>query len=111
MRVSGLLEVEPSAPPASSRQAHGRKASDDPYVVSANGVAEPMQTVAGEAQVSGILNAVSSPKARTCKRAQVLFQIDARPYAAALAQARAQLTRDEAIAANARRMRRATQPS
>lgn len=74
-----------------------------PFVVSANGVAEPMQTVAVEAQVSGILNAVTFSEGANVQAGQVLFQIDARPYAAALAQARAQLTRDEAIAANARR--------
>jgi membrane fusion protein, multidrug efflux system len=74
-----------------------------PFVVSANGVAEPMQTVAVEAQVSGILNAVTFAEGANVTVGQVLFQIDARPYAAALAQARAQLARDEAIAANARR--------
>ena len=74
-----------------------------PFIVSANGVAEPMQTVAVEAQVSGILNAVTFAEGANVQAGQVLFQIDARPYAAALAQARAQLARDEAIAANARR--------
>jgi multidrug efflux system membrane fusion protein len=74
-----------------------------PYVVRANGVAEPLQTVAVEAQVSGILNSVTFAEGANVHAGQVLFQIDPRPYVAVLQQARAQLARDEAIAANARR--------
>lgn len=74
-----------------------------PYVVTANGVAEPMQTVAVESQVTGILNRVTFAEGQEVKAGQVLFQIDPRPYVATLEQARAQLARDEAIAANARR--------
>ncbi|MDP9200640.1 MAG: efflux RND transporter periplasmic adaptor subunit [Gemmatimonadota bacterium] len=74
-----------------------------PYVVTANGVAEPMQTVAVEAQVNGILNRVTFSEGANVQTGQILFQIDPRPYVAALEQARAQLARDEAMAANARR--------
>jgi multidrug efflux system membrane fusion protein len=74
-----------------------------PFVVTANGVAEPMQTVSVEAQVNGILNRVTFAEGANVQAGQVLFQIDARPYVAALEQARAALARDEAIAANARR--------
>ena len=79
------------------------KRSTIPYVVTANGVVEPMQTVAVEAQVTGILNRVTFAEGQEVQAGQVLFQIDARPYVAVLNQARAQLTRDEAVAANARR--------
>jgi multidrug efflux system membrane fusion protein len=79
------------------------KRASIPYVITANGVAEPMQTVAVEAQVSGILNSVTFAEGTNVQAGQVLFQIDARPYVAVLEQARAQLARDEAIAANARR--------
>src|SRR5947207_11662955 len=74
-----------------------------PYVVTANGVAEPMQTVAVEAQVNGILTRVNFSEGQDVSAGQVLFQIDARPYLAVLDQARAQLARDAATAANARR--------
>jgi len=74
-----------------------------PYVVTANGVAEPMQTVAIQAQVNGILQRVAFAEGQEVTNGQVLFQIDPRPYQAALNQARAQLTRDEAVAANTRR--------
>lgn len=74
-----------------------------PYVVIANGVAEPMQTVSVEAQVNGILNRVAFAEGQNVQAGQVLFQLDARQYVAVLEQARAQLARDEAQALNARR--------
>src|SRR5437762_14284810 len=74
-----------------------------PYVVTANGVAEPMQTVAAEAQVNGILTRVNFSEGQDVSAGQVLFPIDARQYLAVLDQARAQLARDAATATNARR--------
>jgi multidrug efflux system membrane fusion protein len=74
-----------------------------PYILMANGVAEPMQTVAVEAQVNGILNRVTFAEGQQVEANQVLFQLDARQYVAVLDQARGQLARDEAMAANARR--------
>jgi multidrug efflux system membrane fusion protein len=74
-----------------------------PYVVTANGVAEPMQTVSVQAQVNGILQRVNFSEGQAVQAGQVLFQIDSRPYRAALDQARGQLARDEATATNARR--------
>lgn len=74
-----------------------------PYVVSTNGVVEPMQTVAVEAQVTGMLNRVNFTEGQDVRAGQVLLEIDARPYIATLNQARAQLARDVAQANNARR--------
>ena len=79
------------------------KRTSVPYIVIANGVAEPMQTVAVEAQVNGILNRVTFAEGQPVQAGQILFEIDSRPYVAVLEQARAQLVRDEAQAANARR--------
>jgi membrane fusion protein, multidrug efflux system len=79
------------------------KRASVPYVIAANGVAEPMQTVAVEAQVNGILNRVTFSEGQQVEANQVLFQLDARQYVAVLDQARGQLARDEAMAANARR--------
>jgi multidrug efflux system membrane fusion protein len=79
------------------------KRTSVPYIVTANGVAEPMQTVAVEAQVNGILNRVTFAEGQPVQAGQVLFEIDSRPYVASLQQARAQLARDEAQAASARR--------
>jgi len=74
-----------------------------PYVVTSNGVVEPLQTVSIEAQVGGILRSVSFSEGKDVHVGDVLFQIDSRPYVATLNQARAQLSRDEVQAANARR--------
>jgi multidrug efflux system membrane fusion protein len=79
------------------------KRTSVPYIVTANGVAEPMQTVAVESQVNGILNRVTFAEGQEVKAGQVLFEIDSRPYVAVLEQARGQLARDVAQAANARR--------
>jgi multidrug efflux system membrane fusion protein len=79
------------------------KRTSVPFVLTANGVAEPMQTVAVEAQVNGILNSVTFAEGQEVQAGRVLFEIDARPYLAVLQQARAQLARDEATATNARR--------
>ena len=74
-----------------------------PYILTSNGVVEPLQTVSVEAQVSGILRSVSFSEGQDVRVGDVLFQIDSRPYVATLNQARGQLARDEAQAANARR--------
>ena len=74
-----------------------------PYIVTSNGVVEPLQTVSVEAQVSGILQRVAFSEGQDVHVGDVLFQIDSRPYVATLNQARGQLARDEAQAANARR--------
>src|SRR6202165_566252 len=79
------------------------KRASVPYIVIANGVAEPMHTVAVEAQVNGILTRVTFAEGQPVQAGQILFEIDSRPYVALLQQARAQLVRDEAQAANASR--------
>jgi multidrug efflux system membrane fusion protein len=79
------------------------KRASIPYIVTANGVAEPMQTVAVESQVNGILNRVTFAEGQPVQSGQVLFEIDPRPYVAVLDQARAQLARDQAMAVSAQR--------
>jgi len=72
-----------------------------PFELAATGTVEPIQTVAVQAQVSGLLNRVAFREGDEVKQGQVLFELDARPYQAALAQAQALLARDRAQAANA----------
>jgi multidrug efflux system membrane fusion protein len=74
-----------------------------PYILTSNGVVEPLQTVSVESQVNGILQRVAFSEGQDVHVGDVLFQIDSRPYVATLNQARGQLARDEAQAANARR--------
>jgi multidrug efflux system membrane fusion protein len=76
---------------------------DAPAVVAANGVVEPVQTVAVEAQVGGTLTEVSFQEGDDVAEGQVLFRIDPRPFEAALRQAEAALARDRAQAQNAQR--------
>lgn len=72
-----------------------------PYELQATGTVEPMQTVAVEPQVSGTIIKVMFREGQAVSAGDVLFQIDPRPYQAALAQARAMVARDRATATNA----------
>lgn len=74
-----------------------------PLTLEANGVVEPLQTVAVQAQVGGALQTVAFTEGQDVQAGQVLFRLDARPFEAALRQAEATLARDEATAANAQR--------
>lgn len=74
-----------------------------PYTISTNGTVEPLQTAAVEAQVGGLLTRVLFAEGQDVHAGDVLFQIDPRPYVAVLDQARGQLARDQAQAANATR--------
>lgn len=74
-----------------------------PYTLTMNGVVEPLQTAAVEAQVGGILKRVAFTEGQEVKAGDVLFEIDSRPYVATLDQARGQLARDQAQAKSAAR--------
>jgi len=73
-----------------------------PYTIEANGTVEPLQTVAVESQVGGVLLRVGFKEGDDVRPGQVLFQIDPAPYRAALQQAQGMLARDAAqlVAAN-----------
>jgi multidrug efflux system membrane fusion protein len=72
-----------------------------PFELAATGTVEPLQTVAVQAQVGGILRNVAFREGGEVKKGQVLFELDARPYRAELDQALAALARDSAQATNA----------
>jgi multidrug efflux system membrane fusion protein len=72
-----------------------------PFELAATGTVEPIQTVAVQAQVGGILQRVAFKEGDEVKQGQLLFQLDARQYRAALDQALAALARDRAQASNA----------
>ncbi len=72
-----------------------------PFIIESNGTVEPLQTVAVQPQVSGPVIRVAFREGQEVTKGQVLFQIDPRPFQAALAQAQAALARDRAQAANA----------
>lgn len=103
-----LTSVACSKPPAAERPPAAvtiavvtKRAA--PFLLIANGMVEPINTVAVQAQVSGTLNRVFFHEGEDVKAGQLLFQIDPRIYAAALHQAEAILARDAAQAENASR--------
>lgn len=72
-----------------------------PYELTSVGTVEPIQTVSVQPQVSGQLIRVAFREGDEVEKGQVLFQVDPRPFQAALAQAQAILARDRAQADNA----------
>lgn len=62
---------------------------------------EAVEAVEVRPRVSGLLNSIHFSDGEMVRRGQTLFTIDARPFAARLAQARAQVARAEATLANA----------
>lgn len=95
-------QVAPPKPPVSVTVATAALAAA-PYIVLANGLVEPMQTVAVQSQVGGVLTAVRFKEGDEVKQGDVLLVIDPRPFKAALDQANAAMSRDAAQAANAQR--------
>ena len=106
--VTGLSTVACSKPAPPSRPpiavlVASAELGQSPYVVSANGLVEPMQSVAVQSQIGGVLNAVRFTEGAEVQQGDILFEIEPRPFRAALDQAKAVLARDEAQADNALR--------
>lgn len=72
-----------------------------PFELAATGMVEPMQTVAVQPQVSGPIMRIPFREGQDVRKGQVLFQLDPRPFQAALEQAEGLLARDRAQATNA----------
>jgi multidrug efflux system membrane fusion protein len=75
---------------------------DVPVEVSAVGRIVSSQSVQIRPQVSGELVAVRFTEGQPVRKGDVLFELDRRPYEAALAEAKARLAQDEVRAENAR---------
>jgi len=73
-----------------------------PLELNVIGSVEPYSTVAVRAQITGSLNSVGFREGEDVRKGQVLFTLDRRPLEAALEQAKANLQRDTAQAANAK---------
>jgi multidrug efflux system membrane fusion protein len=71
---------------------------DVPLELRAIGHVEPSSTVSLKARVGGEVTKVGFKEGEDVTKGQLLFQIDSRPYEATLAQTRAQLERDRAMA-------------
>lgn len=72
-----------------------------PVEIAVIGTAEPFSSVAIRSQITGQMTAVSFAEGDDVKAGQVLFTLDKRPLEAGLEQAKANLDRDLAQAANA----------
>ncbi|MBN9497383.1 MAG: efflux RND transporter periplasmic adaptor subunit [Alphaproteobacteria bacterium] len=77
--------------------------ADVPVVVSAIGTVQPVVTATVRTQLAGILVGINFTEGQMVTKGQVLAQMDARPYRLALAQAQANLARDQAQLADAQR--------
>jgi multidrug efflux system membrane fusion protein len=75
-----------------------------PVVISVIGSAEPFSSVSIRSQTTGQLTSVNFTEGDEVTKGQLLFSIDRRPLEAAVEQAKANLARDEAQAANAATM-------
>jgi len=104
-------EAVTSTPPAGGRGGQGAAVPVNtatvaekaiPLELSAIGSAEAYQTVAVRAQITGGLTSVRFKEGDDVTKDQVLFTLDRRPLEAALEQAKANLQRDTAQAANAK---------
>ena len=76
--------------------------ADMPVMVMALGTVQPLVTATVRPQLSGVLFKLMFQDGQMVKAGQILAQIDPRPYRLALAQAKANLARDEAQLAVAR---------
>lgn len=92
----------PTAPPVPVQVALSTRIAA-PLTLDANGVVEPMQTVSVLSQVGGTLDSVLFNEGDEVQAGQVLFKLDARPFAASLRQADATLARDQAQAQSLQR--------
>ncbi|HEY4129235.1 MAG TPA: efflux RND transporter periplasmic adaptor subunit, partial [Gemmatimonadaceae bacterium] len=94
-------QERPQRPAATVAVAVARR-TNVPYVIEANGVVTPVQTVAVTPQVDGIITSVDFQEGQEVREGTPLFHIDARPYQNAYNQAVAVLVRDSASWANAK---------
>ena len=99
--LAACSDQKPAAPPPVPVTVATAERRTVPFELPATGTVEPLQTVAVQAQVGGQLRRIGFKEGDEVKAGQVLFELDARPYRAALDQATALLERDQAQAANA----------
>lgn len=101
----GQAEAQTSdaAPPAVPVTAAIATAKDMPVYVRGLGSVQAYNNVTVKSRVDGAIVKVDFTEGQEVKAGDILFEIDPRPYQAALAQAQANLARDQAQLANAER--------
>jgi len=101
LAISGCDKEDKTAPAAVPVTVAAAQRRTVPFELAAPGMVEPLQTVAVQPQVNGLIEHIAFTEGQEVRKGQVLFQLDARPFQAALGQAQAALARDSAQAANA----------
>jgi multidrug efflux system membrane fusion protein len=101
LAISGCDKEDNTAPAAVPVTVAAAQRRTVPFELAAPGMVEPLQTVAVQPQVNGLIEHIVFTEGQEVRKGQVLFLIDARPFQAALGQAQAALARDSAQAANA----------
>ncbi|HEU4697635.1 MAG TPA: efflux RND transporter periplasmic adaptor subunit [Gemmatimonadales bacterium] len=99
--LTGCGDKQPPAPPPTPVTVGEVRLQPVPLELQATGTVEPLQTVAVLPQVTGPITKVFFQEGQDVVPGQPLFQIDPRPFQAALQQAEAQVARDRATARNA----------
>jgi membrane fusion protein, multidrug efflux system len=99
--VAACAKPEPTRPPSVPVTVGLAERRAVPYELSATGTVEPIQTVSVLPQVSGPIVRIAFREGQDVTKGQVLFQLDPRPFQAALEQAQGLLARDRATATNA----------
>ena len=94
-------EAPPARPPALVALASARQ-QDVPQLLKAVGTMEASESVSVKSQISGELTRVAFREGQDVQRGALLFQIDPRPFQAALKKAEAALARDRVVMENAR---------
>ncbi|HRN80966.1 MAG TPA: efflux RND transporter periplasmic adaptor subunit [Nitrosomonas europaea] len=97
-RNAGGTHTRPAAAVGTASAIH----TDMPVMVTALGTVQPLVTATVRPQLSGVLFKLMFQEGQMVRVGQMLAQIDPRPYRLALAQAKADLARDEAQLAVAR---------
>jgi multidrug efflux system membrane fusion protein len=99
LMLAGCTKAPPAAPPSAAAPVTVTKAKvrSVPVQLRAIGTARVFATVAVRPRVGGEITAVYFREGQDVKKDDKLFTIDPRPYETAVAQAKAQLARDQAL--------------
>ncbi len=108
-----LQHKAPGAPPGGGRGAGGQNGpvpvsvataayGDIQLRIPALGTVTPLATVTVRTQISGILQKIAFTEGQLVRQGDLIAQIDPRPYEAAVQQMQGNLTRDQALLADAK---------
>ncbi len=103
LKPASAASNPPAAPPPIPVDVATAVRKDVPVQVRAIGWVGSFVVVGVRPQVDGLLQAVQFKEGQDVSAGDILFSIDARPFDAALRLAEAELTRDQALAEDARR--------